>query len=340
MNADRTSQIEDRRSFYPADITYTQLIARNKRNSNVLVGVMGLLVVAVACAIGAMVSIYGTGVIRPQAVVMSIAVGLMVAVASTMFSYYAGAATILSISGAREIQKSDDPQLFNVVEELSIAGGIPMPMVYVMDSPALNAFATGRDPKNAAVAITTGLRAKLTRDELAGVIAHELSHIRHYDIRLTMLMATLAGLIVLAADMAWRIAFYGGGFGSGGGGRRRSSNSEGGGAAVVIVMVIAVLLMIVAPLLAKLIQLAVSRQREYLADAGAVELTRYPQGLADALRKLAGDDTPLETANKATGHLFIDNPFLQARGESDWDSAFSTHPPIHERIARLEALMR
>lgn len=334
MNADRTSQIEDRRSFYPADITYTQLITRNKRNSTVLVGIMGLLVVAVACAIGAMVSIYGTGVIRPQAVVMSVVVGLMVAVASTMFSYYAGAATILSISGAREIQKADDPQLFNVVEELSIAGGIPMPKVYIMDSRALNAFATGRDPQNAAVAITTGLRAKLTRDELAGVIAHELSHIRHYDIRLTMLMATLAGLIVLAADMAWRIAFYGGG------GRRSSSDSKGGGAAVVIVMVLAVLLMVVAPLLAKLIQLAVSRQREYLADAGAVELTRYPQGLADALRKLAADDVPLETANKATGHLFIDNPFLQARGESDWDSAFSTHPPIHERIARLEALMR
>lgn len=335
MNADRTSQIEDRRSFYPADITYTQLIARNKRNSTVLVGIMGLLVVAVACAIGAMVSIYGTGVIRPQAVVMSIMVGLMVAVLSTMFSYYAGAATILSISGAREIQKADDPQLFNVVEELSIAGGIPMPKVYIMDSRALNAFATGRDPRNAAVAITTGLRAKLTRDELAGVIAHELSHIRHYDIRLTMLMATLAGLIVLAADMAWRIAFYGGG------GRRSSGNDKGGGgAAVVIVMVLAVLLMVVAPLLAKLIQLAVSRQREYLADAGAVELTRYPQGLADALRKLAADDVPLETANKATGHLFIDNPFLQARGESDWDSAFSTHPPIHERIARLEALMR
>ncbi|MHB1156191.1 MAG: M48 family metallopeptidase [Phycisphaerales bacterium] len=331
------SQMQNHKSFYPADITYTQLIARNKRNSAVLVGIMGLLVVAVACAIGVMVSIYGTGVIRPQAVVMSVVVGLMVAVASTMFSYYAGAATILSISGAREIQKADDPQLFNVVEELSIAGGIPMPGVYVMDSPALNAFATGRDPGNAAVAITTGLRQKLTRDELAGVIAHELSHIRHYDIRLTMLMATLAGLIVLAADMAWRIAFYGG---SGGGGRRSSSNDKGGGAAVVIVMVIAVLLMVVAPLLAKLIQLAVSRQREYLADAGAVELTRYPQGLADALRKLAGDDTPLETANKATGHLFIDNPFLHARGESDWDSAFSTHPPIHERIARLEALMR
>lgn len=334
MSEHRTSNIEHRTSFYPADLTYTQLIARNKRNSNILVAIMCMLVVAVACAIGAMVSIYGTGVITPQGIAISIAVGLAVAFFSTMFSYYAGADTILSISGAHEIQKSDDPQLFNVVEELSIAGGMPMPRIFVIHSQALNAFATGRDPQHAAVAITTGLRARLTRDEMAGVMAHELAHIRHYDIRLTMLMATLAGLIVLAADMAWRIAFYGGG------GRRSSSDNKGGGAAIIIVMVLAILLMVVAPLLAKLIQLAVSRQREYLADAGAVELTRYPQGLANALRKLAADHTPLETANKATAHLFIDNPFLHAKAESDWDSAFSTHPPIHERIARLEALMR
>jgi heat shock protein HtpX len=254
----------------------------------------------------------------------------------TLWSWFGGAATLLSISGARLIQHADDPQLYNVVEDLAIAGGIPTPPVYMIESPALNAFATGRDPQHAAVAITRGLREKLTRDELAGVMAHELSHVRHYDIRLTMLMATMVGMIVLACDVLWQIVRYGGP-------ARRSSDdrdNKGGGPIVLVIIVLAVILALIAPWLARVIQLSVSRQREYLADAGAVELTRYPQGLIDALKKLGADRTPLEAANRATAHLYIVNPILNATDDSDWDSRWSTHPPLTERINRLEALLR
>jgi heat shock protein HtpX len=220
--------------------------------------------------------------------------------------------------------------LFNVVEEMSIAAGIPMPRVYLIDDPALNAFATGRDPQHAAVAITSGLRHKLTRDELQGVIAHEMSHIRNYDIRLMLLMAVLVGTIVMLSDVFWQI---------GRGGRSSSSSkSEGkGGMIVLIVFIVAVILALIAPILAQIIQFAVSRQREYLADATAVELTRYPQGLANALRKLQGDAAVLKSANRGTAHLFIANPIakFQARAES----VFASHPPLKDRIARLDALV-
>jgi heat shock protein HtpX len=260
--------------------------------------------------------------------------GLVVFVLASGWSYYGGGQTLLRISGARPIDKADDPQLFNVVDELRLAAGLPMPRVYLIDSPALNAFATGRDADHAAVAITTGLRQKLSRDELAGVMAHELAHVRHLDIRMTMLVATLVGLIVLAAEVMWRGVLYG----RVGGGRR--GGGKGGGAAVIIIILIVAFLMIIAPLLAKVIQFAVSRQREYLADAGAVELTRYPKGLADALRKLAADSAPLKQANKATAHMYIVNPILNAKGRQDRRSVFSTHPPVTDRIARIEALLR
>lgn len=318
---------------YPPNTTFHDLIARNRRNTVFLVIGMGLLIIALAAAIAAAVMQYGAGVIRLQGVLLAVGVGIIVAILSTTWSYFRGGVTILRISGAREITKPDDPQLFNVVEELSIAAGLPMPHVYFIDSPALNAFATGRDPQHAAVAITRGLREKLDRDELTAVMAHEIAHVRHYDIRLTMMLATMVGLIVLACDVFLRSAFYS----SRGSSRRRSS---GGAAGAIVMIVLALLLAIIAPLLARMIQLAVSRQREYLADAGAVELTRNPRGLIDALRKLSADHTPLETANRATAHLYIDNPFLQARGAEEWNSVFSTHPPMSQRIARLEALLR
>ncbi|MCC7408457.1 MAG: M48 family metallopeptidase, partial [Phycisphaeraceae bacterium] len=238
----------------------------------------------------------------------------------------------------QQIDKPQDPELFNIVEELSIAAGLPMPHVHLIDSPAMNAFATGRDVQHAAVAVTRSLRERLTREELQAVIAHEMSHVRHLDIRLTMLVATLAGLIVLASDVTWRtlrMMSY-----RSGGSRRGNRSGGGGGAIVLVVLIVAILLAIVAPLMARLIQFAVSRQREYLADAGAVELTRNPQGLINALRKLSADGTPLEQATQATAHLFIVNPHLQARGAAEWNSPFSTHPPIAKRIARLEALIR
>ena len=253
------------------------------------------------------------------------------AVTMTLFSLFGGAGTLLAMSGAKPIEKRDAPQLFNVVEELSIAAGVPMPKVYVINDTAPNAFATGRSPKKAAVAITSGLLSKLRRDQLQGVMAHELSHIRHHDILFAMMMAVMVGVVVLMCDFFWRAAFFGGG-------RRRRSRDRGGGQAQAIIAIVALLLAILAPILAKIIQLAVSRQREYLADAGAVELTRDPEGLASALETIAADPEPLEAANRATQHLYIVNPLQKAAGSRRRSSLFSTHPDIHERIARLRAM--
>ncbi len=274
---------------------------------------------------------------------VSAALGATVAAAvagmATAWSFYGGAGAILAIAGARRIEKADDPQLFNVVEELCIAAGIPMPAVHLIDDPAPNAFATGRDPAHAAVAITTGLRQQLSRDELAGVMAHEISHIRHYDIRFAMLMATMVGLIVLACDVFWRAAFYGRHSMRATPARTRASSKAGGAAAIL--MLAAVLLAVIAPTLALLIRFAISREREYLADAGAVELTRYPQGLIGALEKLGASTIPLRAANRATAHLYIVNPLKSAmRGRGhEASSVFLTHPPLHERIGRLKGLI-
>jgi heat shock protein HtpX len=277
-------------------------------------------------------------------------VALLVAGVGALWSWFGGASAILAMSGARPITKADDPQLLNVVEELAIAAGIPVPRVFLIDSGALNAFATGRDPSHAAVAITRGLRDRLTRDELAGVMAHELSHVRNYDIRFAMLMATMVGLIVFAADAFRRGMFRSMMVSRRSGSRRESSGrgGAGGGAIVAIALVIALLLSIIAPILATLIHLAFSRQREYLADAGAVELTRYPEGLASALRKLAESPAPLAQANRATEHLYIVRPLFDRDRDGiadpgsvqNLDSVFSTHPPVEKRIARLMALTR
>jgi heat shock protein HtpX len=275
----------------------------------------------------------------PSIALGALAAAVVAGIASA-WSFYGGSSAILAISGAKEIPREADPQLHNVVEELAIAAGMPKPRVFVINDTALNAFATGRDPKHAAVAITLGLRQQLTRDELAGVMAHELSHIRHYDIRFAMLMATMVGLIVFACDAFWRVLrvsmFTGGG-------RRGGGGKKDGGAAIVMIVILAIamILAIIAPMLAMLIRFAVSRQREYLADAGAVELTRYPQGMISALEKLGACREPLEVANRATSHLYIVNPLKNAmKGEGhELNSVFATHPPLHDRIARLQALI-
>jgi heat shock protein HtpX len=324
---------------YPANVTYANLIRENRRKSGILVALMiGLLM-----AIGAAVALLLVGGGRSDALLPSLATGAVAAgVVGTLvsvWSWYGGANAILSMAGARQIEKRDDPQLFNIVEELVIAGGMPMPKVYLIDDPSLNAFATGRDPQHAAVAITTGLRRMLSRDELAGVMAHELAHVRHYDIRLSMLMATLAGVVVFAADAARRVAFHRGmrtaTRGGGGGGGKQ------GNPLALIVIVLAVLLIIVAPIIATVLRLAISRQREYLADAGAVELTRYPQGLIGALEKLGACRQPLKVVNDALTPLYIVNPLKKAveRGRHDRSSVFMTHPPLHDRIERLRALL-
>ncbi len=304
---------------------FHQLIDRNKRNSWVLIVVFVLFVAVVAGVIGSAVS----GDLAHAAFIGTAA--MFISLGISLISFYAGAHIVLAASGAREVRHDDDPQLFNVVEEIAIAGGLPMPRVYLIHDSAPNAFATGRDPAHGIVAITAGLRTKLTRDELQGVIAHEMSHIRNFDIRYAMLVAVMVGTVVMICDVFLRYLWWGGG-------RSRRSSSDrgkGGGGAQAILMLIAIVLAIVAPILAKLIQMAVSRQREYLADASAVELTRYPLGLAGALRKIAADPESLEAANRGTQHLYTVNPL---RKDDDRASLWATHPPIQERINRLLAL--
>jgi heat shock protein HtpX len=319
--------------------TFRDLIAANKRNTVILVVVFCLVVLAVAMVLGlAVIAWFSPGTVSrlnwTQALVAGgIAGG--VAFLLSLLGYFEGDQMILAVNGAREIQHKDDPELFNVVEEMAIAAGVPMPKVYLIPDEAPNAFATGRDPQHASVAITKGLRHKLKRDELQGVMAHEMAHVRNFDIRLMLMMAVLIGTVVMLADFFWQILRF-----SGSGSSRSSSSSggkDGGGIVVLVLLVVAVLLAIIAPILAQIIQLAVSRQREYLADATAVELTRYPQGLANALKKIDADPLEMKTANRGTAHLFIANPVkkFELKAASVW----SSHPPMAERVRRLEALV-
>ncbi|MCE5279853.1 MAG: M48 family metalloprotease [Planctomycetaceae bacterium] len=305
--------------------TFRTLIARNKRNSVVLIGVFMLFFIAVGYLIG-----WAWGGTDAFGITVAFGAGL-IAFILTLISFYGGSSALLSMSSAREISKGDDPQLFNVVEELSLAGGVPMPRVYLIDDSAMNAFATGRDPAHAAVAITTGLREKLTREELQGVLAHELSHVRNYDIRYAMLMAVMVGVLVMLCDVFLRSLWY-----SGRGRRRSNSRDSGGGGAQIILLILALVLAIVAPILAKIIEMALSRQREYLADAGSVELTRNARGLQSALAKLSEDPEVLEVANRATAPLYIVHPIKHFEERSA--SVFDSHPPIADRIRRLQSL--
>ena len=257
-----------------------------------------------------------------------VGIAFLLALVMSLSAYYSGDKMVLAVSRAKRIEKKDYPQLFNVIEELSIAGGLPLPAVYVIDDTAPNAFATGRDPKHASVAITTGLLQKLSRDELQGVMAHELSHVGNRDILYGTMVGILVGSIAMMSDFFLRSFFWGGG-------RRRRSDGEGG-AAGAILLVVAIVLAVLAPICAKLLQLSISRQREYLADASAAKLTRYPEGLASALEKISGDREVLEVANRATQHLFIVNPIKPF--EKRASNLFSTHPPIQDRIARLRGM--
>lgn len=336
------ADLGERIRAYPGNLTFHDLIRRNWRQSAVLMVVMVALAVGIGGAIASAVAVYGGAAKDAQFFIPSIllgcGVGLVLALIAASWSWFSGANAVLGMVHAVPVTKEMDAELVNVVEEIAIAAGLPVPKVYLIPESALNAFATGRDPAHGVVAITTGLRARLNREQLQGVIAHEIAHIRHLDIRFSMLMATMVGLIVFACDAFLRIAFHSGRYGGG----RRGSNNKGGGAAVVIVIVIALVLAVVAPLVARLIQMAYSRQREYLADAGAVELTRNPEGLASALAVLANDSEPLvETANRGMAHMFIVNPLRKMReSHQQLSSVFSSHPPVKERIARLLALAR
>jgi heat shock protein HtpX len=248
----------------------------------------------------------------------------------TFGSYYASDKIVLAISRARPVKKEDFPYLYNVVEGLAIAAGLPKPRCYVIDDTAPNAFASGRNPENAVIVVTTGLLQKLNRAELEGVIAHEMSHIKNYDVLVQTLAVVMVGVVALLSDWTLRTFFWGGG-------RRRSRDQSGGGGnAAAVFIVVALVLAILSPIVAQLLRLAISRKREFLADANGALLTRYPPGLASALKKLAADREPLEAANKATAHLYIVNPLKNIKGRVN--KLFSTHPPIEERVAALEKM--
>ncbi|HEU4920494.1 MAG TPA: M48 family metallopeptidase [Candidatus Limnocylindrales bacterium] len=305
-----------------ADTFYNQ-IADNRRKSVLLALIVVLLFGALGFSIGFAIS----G--EPAGAVVAMAIALGIGSAMAVGSYFGGDSLVLSISGAKEVDPASAPQLMNVVQELAIAANVPMPKVYLIDDSAPNAFATGRDPKHSSVAITTGLLQKLDREELQGVMAHELSHVRNLDIRFAMIVGVLVGSIALLADFFLRFTFWGGG-------RRSSRDRDGGGGLQVIFFVIAIVLAIVAPLVARFVQLAVNRQREYLADASSVGLTRNPYGLERALAKISSDPEVLEVANRATQHMYFTNPIKKF--EERASGLFSTHPATVDRINRLREL--
>jgi heat shock protein HtpX len=302
----------------PSRLNIYDAVAANRWRTAVLITVFTGILIALGYVVGEVFTPGGGLAMVPAALGLS---GI-----SATASYLAGDKLVLAQSQARELRPGEEPQLRNIVETLSIGLGIAAPRIYLIDDSAPNAFATGRDVRHASIVVTRGLLDKLDRTELEGVIAHELSHVVNHDIRVMLLVTVLVGTIALLSDWMLRS------FAWGGGGRRDRERGGGGGIIVLIAIVLAVL----TPVIATLIQLAVSRQREYLADASGALLTRYPPGLANALRKIAADKEALEVANKATASLYFANPLKDA--PRAMDGLFDTHPPIAERIRRLEAM--
>jgi heat shock protein HtpX len=298
-----------------------ELVRANQRRAATLVVLMAALLFLLGYTLGE--------ALAPGAGVGGLFVAFLVWIGLTLVSYYQGDSIFLALARARRIEKKDNPVLFNVVEEMSIAAGLPKPPdVYIIDEAAPNAFATGRDPQHAVVAVTAGLLETLNRDELQGVIAHELGHVANRDVLYMMMVGVMMGAIVLLADAGARMFFYGGG--------RRRTSSRSGGQAQLIILVVAIALMILAPLVAQLIYLAISRRREYLADASSALYTRYPEGLASALEKISHSTAKLGVATRATAPMYIVNPLkVSPRGLADLTS---THPPISERIRILRSM--
>ncbi len=295
-------------------------IRANRVRSFVLIALMAAVLIGIGYAIGLFVASPVTGLV----------IALLVWLFMTLIAFFQGDSILLGLSNARKIKPGDHPRLYNVVEEMKIASGLEkMPDIYIIDDPALNAFATGRDPNHAAVAITSGLLERLNRDELQGVIAHEISHIRNRDVLLMSLAGIMLGTIVILSWYVTRMLFFTGGMR---GGRR----SSGGGQGQVILMLIGLVFIILAPIAAQLLYFAVSRKREYLADASGALYTRYPEGLASALEKIAGSTAAVRHANKATAPMYIANPFRSRNMSAA--SLTSTHPPIQERIRILRAM--
>jgi len=306
-------------------------IDANRRSTALFFVLFVLFVTAFFAAIGVFIVLYA-GAPPGDQVRLSVQIAIaaaLIALGIGVMMYFSAPATVLMVSGAHEVSKGEEPELYRVVENLCIGAGLPMPRVFVIEDSAPNAFATGRDPDSASVAVTRGLLDKLDKRELEGVIAHELSHVGNYDVRLMTLLAVGVGLIALVADLMLRFTWYGAG-------ARGGNRDRGGGAAGAIILIVALLFIILAPIVASVMRLAVSRRREYLADASGAMLCRNPDALADALEKIAADREPLETANKGTAHLYICNPLHEH--QSFLNNLFSTHPPIAERVRLLRAM--
>lgn len=288
-------------------------ITTNKRKTVLLISLFSVVIIALGWFLGTQ---YG----EPRIGV------LMAVILSTVFSlvsYFAGDKAALLTTGAKRLKKEDHPELWRLVENLAITAGVPMPKLYLVNDPSPNAFATGRNPEHASVAVTIGLLQILEKKELEGVLAHELSHVKNYDILVMTVVIILVGSIALLSDILLRSIFF------------RGGDDRKGGQAAIVLAVVGLVLAILSPLIAEIIKLAVSRQREYLADASGALLTRYPEGLASALEKIRLHAKPMKKANHATAHLFISSPFL---GKKDFLSLFSTHPPMEERVRRLRGM--
>jgi len=302
-----------------------ELIRANKRSSIVLMVLMAVVLMLLGFVIG--MAFFGS-----EGGFFGLIIATAIWLVLTLISFSSGDQILLAASKAKPVTHDVHPQLFNIVEEMKIAAGLPaMPKIYIINDPAPNAFATGRSPKSASVAVTAGLLGRLNRDELQGVIAHEISHILHRDILFITLAGIMLGSIVLLSQVFLRGMFYS----SMGSRRRYSSGGKGGGQAQLVMMIVAIVAAILAPIMAYLLYFAISRRREYLADAGGARLTRYPEGLASALEKIANDPSPqLASVNKVTAPMYIANPFKKKKQRKLSDLT-STHPPISERVKIL-----
>jgi heat shock protein HtpX len=296
---------------------YTQ-ISSNKRKSFLLIVFFIVFIIFLGWIFGELTEFGYWGLV----------LAILIAIIMSLVSYFSGDKVALWTAGAKPITKEQNPYVYRMVENLCITAGLPLPKVHIISDPAINAFATGRDPKHASIAITTGAIEKLENEELEGVLAHELSHIKNYDIRVMTLVIICVGIVALLSNWFFRISLFGG----------RRSSSRGGGKAQIVIMIIGLVLLIFAPIIAQLIKFAVSRKREFLADSSGVLLTRYPDGLANALEKIKRHNTqPMRGANNATAHLYISNPFGH-KAFKGLAKLFSTHPPIEERIAAIRSM--
>jgi heat shock protein HtpX len=296
---------------------YTE-IDSNKRKTAILIAAFTAVIIGIGWVLG---ETWGDAY-------FGIIVAVVIATIMNLIAFYKGDSVALLTAGARAIEKQENPDLYNLVENLAITAGLPTPKIYIINDSSPNAFATGRDPEHASIAITSGLLQIMTRQELEGVIAHEMSHVKNYDIRIMTLIVVLVGTVMLLSDILMRSIIF----------RGRGDKNNNAAQIQLVLFLVGLILAILSPFLAELIKMAVSRSREYLADASAALLTRYPEGLASALQKIAHIDQPLKKASHATAHLYLANPF-DPRVTKKFELWFSTHPPIEERIKKLRGML-